>query len=117
MSETLTEILNALQELGKGTDQITQALSSLVGASAAVKDSTNKIDQRAGRSTESLARVANLSRQNHEGIMEISRALDDIGKSLNEINGLGAKNMNSLDTLDKEIGRFTIQKIDGSADS
>jgi methyl-accepting chemotaxis protein len=98
--------MNALQELGRGTDQITQALGSLVGASGNVKESTKNIETKSSRSNKSLSQVADLSRQNHEAINEISAAMLDIGKALVDITALGEKNVQSLDSMDKEIGRF-----------
>ena len=106
VSEALSEIMNALQELGRGTDQITQALGSLVGASGNVKESTKNIETKSIRSNESLSKVADLSRQNHEAINEISAAMSDIGKALVDITALGEKNVQSLNSMDKEIGRF-----------
>lgn len=108
VSAALTEILNALQELGRGTEQITEALTSLVGASAAVKESTKAIEEKSDQTNSALGQVADLSRQNHEAIAEISRAMMDITKALSDISSLGGKNLESLDVLDGEIRRFTL---------
>ena len=108
VSAALKEMLDALQELARGTDQITSALSSLVGSSAAVKESTKSIEEKSDQTSAALSQVADLSRQNHEAIAEISRAMADIGKALTDINSLGSKNIQSLDVLDGEVSRFTL---------
>jgi len=55
-----------------------------------------------------LEQVSDLSRQNHEGIEEIRRAMDEIGISIRAIIGLGSKNVGAMDALEGEVRRFTV---------
>jgi len=108
VASTLKEILSALEELGQGTGQITEALDHLNAASHSVRDSAVKIEAQAGEGRESLEKVSGLSRQTHEGIDEIRQAMDEIGTTIRDIISLGARNIESMETLDKEVRRFIV---------
>ncbi len=108
VSSTLKEILAALEELGKGTEQITEALNHLSSASHAVRDSAVKIEAQSSEGQDALSKVTDLSRQTHEGIEEIKRAMDEIGISVRTIMTLGSRNSETMDALDREVRRFTV---------
>jgi len=108
VASTLKEILSALEELGQGTGQITEALDHLNAASHTVRDSAVRIETQADEGREALEKVSGLSRQTHEGIDEIRQAMDEIGTTIRDIISLGGKNVESMDSLNKEVRRFKV---------
>ena len=108
VASTLKEIFSALEELGQGTGQITEALDHLNTASHSVRDSAVKIESQAAEGRASLEKVSGLTRQSHEGIDEIRRAMDEINVTIRDIISQGEKNVESMDSLENEVKRFTV---------
>lgn len=109
VSDSMIEILHAINELSDGTKQITDALGILKDSSTQVQDSTKSMSSKASKVNHSVKEIENLSLQTHLGITEINNALKEISEALSMINSMGIENSKNLDELTNQLEKFVTE--------
>ncbi len=112
VSAMITEVIAAISELSTGNRQILEALGNLKESSSSVKESSALVEDKARFAVNAVEEIAGLSRQNHQGVVEIKGALDEISRSVSHISALGEENSQNLNRINDQVGSFKVQGDD-----
>ncbi len=113
VASSMREMTSGLKEISVGTSEITEALGSLVHVTESVKSSGKEILTRSGKIENAMENVSRLSTQNTGALNESVVGIEQITEAVSDVSSLGMKNNDSIEIIEREIGRF---KTDSAED-
>ncbi|MBL8968613.1 MAG: DUF3365 domain-containing protein [Spirochaetaceae bacterium] len=110
VSQSMSEMRNATQELSIGAQQILEALGSLIETTEEVKGSSREMNDRVGAISQALDRVSGISADTKIGMEEITIGITEIFKAAEAIAEAGTRNSDSVRQLKELVTRFTVDE-------
>jgi methyl-accepting chemotaxis protein len=102
-------IRNAMEEQGQGSKQILEGVGEINEITRQVKGDSRQMLEEA---KDVIKESENLERATYEittGMEEMTVGADHINVSVNQVNEIGYKNREAIDTLMKEVSRFRVE--------
>jgi len=106
INDAMNEMNYGMAEMSSGTTQITQALGDLRAVTQTVRESGNHIGLQAAQIRQAMTGVSRGSAENNQAIVEMSIGIDEITRSLVNIQARSAENAEGLSQMVKQIGGF-----------
>lgn len=108
VSISMLEMKTGLQELSIGNNQIMDALAILVKITNDVKSSSNEINKKVEKITESMKNVRLISSDAKNGMEELTTGIAELNKSAENISHSGMKNNETILKLEELVNQFKI---------
>ena len=102
------EISLAMQEQSEGSKQVLEALKSIQDVTISVRDSSFEMNNGSQTILKEMARVADISRKVQEMSNQVSRAVEDIDNTVNNISKEANENKEAIDSLNKITQGFKL---------
>jgi methyl-accepting chemotaxis protein len=104
----MSEMKNATYELSIGSDQILEALTSLVETTEEVKSSSSEMTERITIIGESMDELSKVSKDTKVGMEEISIGIGEINSASALISEAGNQNRENVNELESLVDRFVV---------
>lgn len=102
----MLEVKNSMGELSEGSGQILSALSSLIDSSSEVKTSSQVMTDKMQAINDSFNNVSMISRDNKNGMEEVTKGVNEIFASVMEVSEAGRENSRNIKGLEELVNRF-----------
>ena len=102
------EITLAMQEQNEGSKQVLEALKSIQDVTMNVRDSSVEMNSGSQTILKEMSRVADISRKVQNMSAQVSRAVEDINNTVENISKESAENKEAIDSLNKITHGFKL---------
>jgi len=108
VSQGMSEMKNATYELSIGSDQILEALTSLVETTEEVKSSSSEMTERINIIGDSMDELSKVSKDTKVGMEEISIGIGEINSASALISEAGNQNRENVNELESLVDQFVV---------
>lgn len=108
VSEAMEEINNSMHELNIGSNQILEALGSLIGSSESVKKSSVTMTEKTGIINKSIEEVNLLTTDTRNGMQEVTIGVGEIAKAVKLVQDSGLENSENVKKIEVIAKKFTL---------
>jgi methyl-accepting chemotaxis protein len=105
-SEAMAEISSSMKELNTGSNEILTAMNSLSNTTQEIQDSSAHVTGNTENINNSIQGILKIGNVINEGMQEIESGIQDINKSMSQVNDLNEKSSESIDNLVKKVSAF-----------
>jgi len=108
VSEQEENILNSMEEQGKGSKQILDVVSNVNDITRQVKSGSNEMLEGANEVIQESNNLEKTTQEITGGMNEMASGADQINTAVNHVNEISSKNREGIDTLIREVSRFKV---------
>lgn len=110
VANSFVEMKDAMQELAEGSNQIIQALGSLVEITDGVKTSSFEMDINVEKITDSMKNLSSISTEVGCGMGEIIMNINELNKAIIQEIDWEMKNTDNIQELEKLVDQFKTEE-------
>ncbi len=114
VSSSMMEMRAAMNELSNGSGQVLQSLNLIVQVTEDVKNSSDRINQKAETITSSMGAISDISSQTKNGMEEVTLGISELSRTVELVSTAGMRNSEGVAELRRLIGQFKVESNDNN---
>ncbi len=99
----------AMEEQGEGSRQVLEGVGGVNEITRRVKSDAGQMLEGAGEVIKESLDLEKITQEIAAGMNEMATGVEQIGKAINQVNDLSAKNRDVINSLIKEVGKFKVE--------
>lgn len=113
VAKSMNELKEATREMSLGSEQILEALSSLIDVTEKVKGSSSEMDMKVNEIAQSLESLSQFSSQAAGGMEEMAIGIHEIYEAASSVSRAGTANSESVQELEELVKVFRVDTEEG----
>ncbi|MFW5710434.1 MAG: methyl-accepting chemotaxis protein [Spirochaetia bacterium] len=105
-SEAMAEISSSMKELSTGSNEILAAMNSLSNTTQEIQDNAANVSGNTESINNSIQGILTIGNIINDGMQEIEAGIQDINKSMSQVNELNERSSESIDSLVEKVASF-----------
>ncbi len=105
-SEAMAEISSSMKELSTGSNEILEAMNSLSNTTQEIQDNAANVSGNTESIHHSIQGILDIGNVINDGMQEIEAGIQDINKSMSQVNELNERSSESIDNLVEKVAAF-----------
>ena len=105
-SEAMSEISSSMKELSTGSNEILEAMNSLSHTTQEIQDNAASVTDNTESINRSIQGILKIGNVINDGMQEIESGIQDINRSMSQVNDLNELSSESIDNLVEKVAAF-----------
>ncbi len=105
-SEAMAEISSSMKELTTGSNEILEAMNSLSNTTQEIQDNAANVSGNTESINHSIQGILTIGNVINDGMQEIEAGIQDINKSMSQVNELNERSSESINNLVEKVAAF-----------
>ena len=109
-SEAMAEISSSMKELSTGSNEILEAMNSLSNTTQEIQDNAAHVTGNTENINTSIQGILRIGNAIKNGMQEIESGIQDINRSMSQVNDLNERSSESIDNLVEKVSAFKTEE-------